>query len=99
MVYGLGINPPVRKRLRKRGRAEPVRAYRHHLTMRLTYLEAEALDRHLNRPDEYPGSYEEGALNRVRKKAKLAGASQGPLGRREREYEEWLKLQAPEGPA
>jgi len=60
------------KRLRKRGSAEPVRAYNHHLNLRLTYYEAGVLHRMLTEPDRKLVTYDAAAGTRIRAKVKLA---------------------------
>ena len=69
----------VRKRSRKRGSAEPIRCYNHHITMRLTYLEAEVLDRVFRVWDGdddqmflFISARDRRALKRVRRKVRLA---------------------------
>ncbi len=61
-----------RKRRRKRGSAKPVRAYNHHLNLRLTYYEAYVLHRMLAEPEVKLNHYDASAATRVRSKVALA---------------------------
>ncbi len=90
-----GLEMP--KRARKRGSAEPVRCYRHHISMRLTYYEAEMLGALFDtlgmhntgdRPnpiDQWEDQRDRRALKRVRRKVELAaGADQDAVRRANR---------------
>ena len=65
----------VRKRARKRGKVEPVRYYNHHISMRLTYFEAQTLRLMLAAPGGSRSPREKAAEGRIWLKVQLAATA------------------------
>ena len=93
----MGLRLGERKRARKRGKAEPIRCYNHHIAMRLTYYEAEVLHKVLSGravSGEVLGDQESRALGRICRKARLAAEADQDVVRKANMVKQLAKLRA-----